>query len=69
LIFTDFDAALEEANWCANDEKKIYSVLVTPDGFSVQASGKKRKKYRGLEVGFTGFRYFTNRTLKKKEQG
>jgi hypothetical protein len=58
IHFTDFDAAIEEAKWCAEDEKKIYRVLSSGDGFSVQARGQSKRKDRGLEVGFEGFRCF-----------
>ena len=31
IIFTDFERALEEAEWCANEERVIYYVFPFAD--------------------------------------
>ena len=52
IIFDEFKDALEEAAWCAEDEKKVYVIYPAGSGFSVSKRRVGQRKNRGLEVGF-----------------
>jgi hypothetical protein len=53
VIFTDFQAALEEAAWCANEEKRKYILRFKNNSYEVIPKYRKGvKRYRHIEVGF-----------------
>ena len=54
IVFTDFEKALEEAEWCANEERVIYYVFPFGDKYVVRKKhgGSPRPKRRHIEVGF-----------------
>ena len=54
IVFTDFEKALEEAEWCANEERIIYYVFLFEDKYVVRKKhgGSPRPKRRHIEVGF-----------------
>lgn len=56
MIFDEFTDALEEAKFCADEEKKVYRILAKPEGFCVLLKGKSRTRNRGIEVGYRGYR-------------
>jgi hypothetical protein len=53
IIFSEFNDALEEAKWCANNEKQVYGIAVYKTGFRVSRLSRMYQ-YKGiiLEVGF-----------------
>jgi hypothetical protein len=53
IIFSEFNDALEEAKWCANNEKQPYGIAVYKTGFRVSRLSRMYQ-YKGiiLEVGF-----------------
>jgi|TARA_B100001094_G_scaffold243006_1_gene239065 hypothetical protein len=52
ILFDDFQDALEEAAWCADNEKQTYAVVVYKTGFRVSRLSRMYQ-YKGtiLEVG------------------
>jgi hypothetical protein len=52
IIFSEFIDALEEAKWCANNEKQPYGIAVYKTGFRVSRLSRMYQ-YKGiiLEVG------------------
>jgi hypothetical protein len=52
IIFTEFSDALEEAAWCANNDKQAYGITVCKKGFRVSRLSRMYQ-YKGiiLEVG------------------
>jgi hypothetical protein len=52
MIFDDFEAALEEATWCAETEQKIYIVRRKKDKFKVTPKSRMKKYVFHIEVGF-----------------
>ena len=52
MIFDDFQAALEEATWCAETEQKIYIVRRKKDKFKVTPKSRMKKYVFHIEVGF-----------------
>jgi hypothetical protein len=54
IIFDDFERALEEAEWCANEERVLYYVFLFNDKFVVRKKhgGSPKPKRRHIEVGF-----------------
>lgn len=57
IFFSDFEAALEEAKFCAEKECKIYRVTLQGGGYIVALRGHSKKKSRGVEVGFCNYRH------------
>lgn len=53
IIFSDFNDALEEAKWCANNEKQAYGIAAYKKGFRVSRLSRMYQ-YKGiiLEVGY-----------------
>lgn len=53
IIFSDFNDALEEAKWCANNEKQAYAIVTCNKGFRVSRLSRMYQ-YKGiiLEVGY-----------------
>lgn len=53
MIFDNLDAALEEAQFCAQDEKRKYIVKIERNGFKVIPKYRKGvRRYKHIEVGF-----------------
>ena len=54
IVFTDFERALEEAEWCANEERVVYYVFPFGDKYMVRKKhgGSTTPKRRHIEVGF-----------------
>jgi len=54
IVFTDFERALEEAEWCANEERVVYYVFPFGDKYMVRKKhgGSPKPKRRHIEVGF-----------------
>lgn len=54
IVFTDFERALEEAEWCANEERVIYYIFPFEDKYLVRKKhgGNPKPKRRHIEVGF-----------------
>jgi len=52
ILFQEFQHAIEEAAWCANNEKQTYAVAVYKTGFRVSKLSRMYQ-YKGivLEVG------------------
>ena len=54
IIFDEFDRALEEAEWCANDERVLYYVFPFNNKYMVRKKhgGALKPKRQHIEVGF-----------------
>jgi hypothetical protein len=52
IIFDTLEDALEEAKWCAEQEKKIYIIRRKGDKFKVTPKSRMRKYIFHIEVGF-----------------
>ena len=54
IIFDDFAIALEEAEWCAHDERVVYYVFPFGDKYMVRKrhGGAPKPKRQHIEVGF-----------------
>ena len=54
IVFTDFERALEEAEWCANEERVVYYVFPFGDKYMVRKThgGSPKPQRRHREVGF-----------------
>jgi hypothetical protein len=52
IIFDDFSRALEEAEWCADNEQQAYAIVVYKTGFRV-SKRSRMYQYKGivLEIG------------------
>ena len=67
IVFDEFKDALEEAAWCAADEKKVYVIYPAGSGFSVSKRQVGQRKNRGLEVGFMPRKQHIRRTKLGKQ--
>lgn len=55
MIFQSLEAALEEAVWCAEQEKRKYIIKARHNIYEVIPKYRKGvKRYRHIEVGFKG---------------
>lgn len=54
ILFQEFQDALEEAKWCADNEQQAYAIVVYKTGFKVSRRSRMYQ-YKGtiLEVGCT----------------
>lgn len=54
IIFKDFDRALEEAEWCAREERVLYYVFPFGEKYMVRKKhgGAPKPKRQHIEVGF-----------------
>ena len=52
MFFDTLCAALEEATWCAETEKRIYIIRRKKDKFKVMPKSRMQKYYFHIEVGF-----------------
>ncbi len=52
ILFTEFQDALEEAKWCADNEQQAYAIVVYKTGFKVSRLSRMYQ-YKGivLEIG------------------
>lgn len=54
IIFDDFERALEEAEWCAHNERVMYYVFLFHGKYLVRKKhgGSPKPKRKHIEVGF-----------------
>lgn len=52
ILFAEFQDALEEAKWCADNEQQAYAIVVYKTGFKVSRLSRMYQ-YKGivLEIG------------------
>jgi hypothetical protein len=52
ILFDRFKDALEEAEWCAKTEKRIYIILWRGDKFKVMPKYRMRRNCSHIELGY-----------------
>ena len=54
VFFDKLEDALEEASWCAENEKKVYIIRQKNGRFKVMPKYRMKKYYFHIEVGYKG---------------
>ncbi|MDB4298019.1 hypothetical protein N9909_00230 [bacterium] len=54
IMFDKLEDALEEAQWCAENEQKVYIIRRKGEWFKVMPKHRMQKYYLHIEVGYRG---------------
>tara|TARA_R110002124_G_scaffold156766_2_gene323879 strand:- start:22 stop:195 length:174 start_codon:yes stop_codon:yes gene_type:complete len=54
IMFDKLEYALEEAQWCAENEQKVYIIRRKGERFKVMPKHRMQKYYFHIEVGYKG---------------
>jgi len=54
IMFDKLEDALEEAQWCAENEQKVYIIRRKGEWFKVMPKHRVQKYHLNIEVGYKG---------------